>query len=256
MCNTTKDKNDDARARYAISGTRVGRILPSILTYIVPTPCVECGCALTIANTEFMGIPLCRRCFAHITLLEPPYCKECGIPLISEQHICLRCREVAPIITNRSLFEYTGIIRNLVHHYKFGRRRAIARLFAYYLFERWHREWPTIPIVPVPSTPRNIKKRGWDQTRLLLQEMQRYGKVPHRLLLRRQSARAQKELSRVERLQNAQKLFFYKGAQKAPTQVVLLDDIYTTGATLQACASQLHSHGVQQIFGLTLAIDL
>ncbi len=233
------------------------KIVSHLLAYAAPADCVGCGTALSPHNRAVIDIPLCGPCAESIIPISEPYCKRCGIPLLSEQHHCLHCREIAEAsYTNRSIFEYFGVVRALVHHYKFKRCSAIARFFAPFLVRLWQREYRGITVVPVPSSPRSIKRRGWDQIEFLLREMRYYENIPSLSLLRRRGGPSQKLLSRSQRLENAQKLFSYRYHRHIPQRIVLLDDIYTTGATLEACAALLIAQGAQEIYGLTVAVDL
>ena len=241
----------------AMRSKNLRSITAHLLAYIAPTNCVGCRTALFSYNRFMVGIPLCSHCAKSISFITEPRCNRCGIPLLSEQQLCLRCREIPNAsYTNRSLCEYYGVVRDLIHHYKFKRCCAIASLFAPFLVQLWQQEYRGITVVPVPSSPRNIKKRGWDQIHLLLKEMQHYQKIPSISPLQRQRGTSQKQLSRSQRLENAQELFVYHYHKQLPRRIVLLDDIYTTGATLESCAALLHAHGVQKIYGLTVAIDL
>ena len=169
----------------------------------------------------------------------------------------MQCRDLSePYVVHRTIFEYWGVVRDLVHQYKFKGCASVAHLFAPYLFQLWKRNYHSIPIVPVPSAPHNIQKRGWDQVTLLLRAMRRSGTVPSLSVIKRTRQRSQKELSRAQRLENAPRLFTLKRAGALPPHVVLLDDIYTTGATLEACANLLRSHGVRRVHGLTVAMDI
>ena len=228
-----------------------------LLAYVAPTNCAGCGGALSSYNRFIVDIPLCRHCAKSIIPVTEPLCKRCGIPLLSEQQYCLRCREIASAsYTNRSIFEYYGIVRDLIHRYKFKRCSAIARFFAPLLVHLWQQEYRGMTVVPVPASPRSIKRRGWDQIQLLLREMQHGEKIPSLSPLQRRRGSSQKLLSRSQRLENAKKLFIYRYRHQMPQRIVLLDDIYTTGATLEACAALLRAHGAQEICGLTVAIDL
>ena len=230
------------------------RIVTSLIEALVPQRCLLCSAALPGISVD--GAPLCRVCADGLRPIGAPGCERCGIPLLSEQGLCLRCRE-RDFAFERSVavFEYDGAVVDLIHAYKFGGSRLLGRPFGRLLYRAWHHWWPMLPIVPVPANPKSRAQRGWDQTLDLLAAMRRCGPVPAFTVLRRRRSQSQKQLNREQRLLNLRDtLSVRRGARLAPA-VVLLDDVFTTGATLHECARVLRQHGVERVVGLTLAID-
>ena len=140
-----------------------------------------------------------------------------------------------------------------------GRWPAAVRFFARVLFRVLQRYYEGFTVVPVPPRPGKIKKTGWDQIADLCRYLRGlYGIRVCRALVRL-GTQQQKKLSRSERLSRLGKQYALKSAfkkaacaQKLPHQVVLLDDIMTTGVTLETCAALLKEVGVQKVYALTL----
>ena len=221
---------------------------------MLPQRCLLCSLALPGIATN--GAPLCDICADRLCPLRAPTCERCGVSLLSENRVCLRCRErELAFERNVAIFEYSGTVVDLIHAYKFNGSRLLGRSFGQWLYQAWYHWWPTVPIVPVPANPRARARRGWDQTLDLLANMRHYGRIPAQNLLHRRRSQAQKQLNRAQRLLNLRDtLSVRRGARPAP-EVVLLDDVFTTGATLHECARVLMQHGTERVFGLTLAID-
>ncbi len=123
------------------------------------------------------------------------------------------------------------------------------------LFELWTQNWEGIPIVPVPPRFKRIFTNGIDPVGLLASGMQKY-KVPVLSLLRRHGSKTQKSLGRVERLNGSTLKYSIKNnTHITGDSYVLLDDVSTTGATMNVCAKLLKSAGALQVFGLLICKD-
>ncbi len=184
-------------------------------------------------------------------------CNQCGIPLISGTERCLQCRnKEINYIANRSLFRYQGEIKELIYQYKFKGQKNYSLLFAKLIFEYTLRNNLTDVIVPVPG--RKIVKRdqGWEHVDLISQILSKKYKIPVIKLLKRRGKKAQKVLNiekRALNLQNSIKIV--KKIKSMPHSVILLDDVFTTGTTINECAAILKHAGVKDVSSLTIAID-
>ena len=181
----------------------------------------------------------------------------CGFPLISETGNCLRCRDVEfNYISNRSLFKYYGDIKELIYQYKFNNRKKLAFYFAKQLSEVLHESYSDNIIIPIPGRGIVKKTKGWEHIDLIGNILKQKYKLPVKKLLLRKGRKAQKTLSREERSENLQKnISIRKNIEILPESVVLLDDVFTTGTTINECAGILKSVGIEKIYSLTIAID-
>lgn len=187
-------------------------------------------------------------------------CGKCGKPLISEQQFCMRCREREfYFCNNNSIFEYTGAVQELIKKYKFGKYRVLAAFFAKYLADFLKGIEKPFCIVPVPGNPAAIQRRGWDQvaeiTKLLITN---FGFSAADILSRKKS-RQQKSLNFVQRSENLKGKINVK-RKKTPSsaaEIILIDDVFTTGATVSECARVLKEYCGEErdIRVLTIAID-
>lgn len=233
-----------------------------LIDFIFPQPCVLCGGSLLLnrANPPWSRLPICPECLSVLHPIEGRCCAVCGIPLISEQEICTRCRaREFPFVSNRALYEYGGAARELISQYKFRNERRLATLFAHEMAKAIEERFFGLPVVPVPSRPRTVRKRGWDHVGDIADELSRRYGIEVVRLLRRDNGRPQKTLDFTHRLTNLRGRIHWKtkrrGRTGTPRQVVLIDDVFTTGATASECARILLDHGVERVNVLTLAVD-
>jgi ComF family protein len=229
--------------------------------FFFPGGCGLCGAALFEPEEAWLG--LCGAC--REGLEGPPggeRCNRCGRPLISEQGRCLSCREredwnCDSVVT---IYPYTGKYRKLLGAYKFGKNLGVGNFLARRLAERLpaipgFREASGLPgftLVPVPPRPGKIRKTGWDQVEYLVRRLEQEG-FPVLRCLKRLASRTQKKLDRRDRLQNLEGRFV--PARPAPRRVLLIDDVMTTGATLEACAGTLKKAGAERVLGACLFYD-
>ena len=225
---------------------------------LAPQNCLSCGDFCTY-------LPLCARCRSELEsgiVLKERRCAFCGRILISEKESCLECRETKLFTFCDGafpLYPYVLWKKELLFKWKMAGSRSLSPFFARVLFRVLQRYYEGFTVVPVPPRPGKIKKTGWDQIADLCRYLRGlYGIRVCRALVRL-GTQQQKKLSRSERLSRLGKQYALKSAfkkaacaQKLPHQVVLLDDIMTTGVTLETCAALLKEAGVQKVYALTL----
>jgi len=229
--------------------------------YLFPFGCSICGADLSGAVEAFYG--LCGACRNGIEreLAENrarEACDCCGKPLISEHGRCISCRaeEARAYDRVKVLFPYTGKYRRLLAAYKFGKSLAAAHFLAEKIIEAIAEEAfpPGAQIVPVPPRPGKIKKTGWDQIEYLARLLEKTkGGLPINRCLKRLPSISQKKLGRENRRSNLQGRI--APIRQVPQTAVVLDDVMTTGATMDACAVALKEAGTQTVYGLCLFYD-
>ena len=185
--------------------------------------------------------------------------------LSSEDEICMECRGRSfSFERNVSLFPYRAHVQEVILAYKSAGIKRLSLFFAELLLPVWEEEFPLLPILPVPARPEGLKDRGFDPIGLICRELSRLGPVQVVPLLGRSNGtKEQKLLSKQQREENLKKAFFVKQETmkrcfpegKVPRSIVLLDDVFTTGATLNRCAEVLKEAGVEEVYGLTIARD-
>jgi ComF family protein len=144
----------------------------------------------------------------------------------------------------------------MVQAYKFSCVRPLHRLIAEQLASAQPNEWARLPLVPIPTTHRSFVRRGFRTVPLLCRSLSRITGQPVLRLLRARNALPQKSLTYEERCLNAQAaLRRRRRIGKVPREAVLVDDVFTTGATSSAAARILRESGVERVVVLTVAME-
>jgi ComF family protein len=221
---------------------------------LFPSGCACCGGPLTAPEEAQWG--LCATCTPALFPVrkerETGRCDVCGRPLVSEQAICMNCRKNPSRNFDgiRVLFPYEGPYRKVLSAYKFGASRPLGCFFAGLLLNA-HPEFPPEAVwVPVPPRPGKLARTGWDQVDYLARLLAR--RIPVSSCLQRLKSDVQKSLNREKRLVNLEGKFRLKQGCTAPKLAVVFDDVYTTGATIEACARILKNEGTEAVYGLCL----
>ena len=217
--------------------------------------CLVCG------NLTFV-IPICRDCRKKRFLIDfktANRCEKCGRHLVSERSVCMECRGEGVVHSANAvypLFPYRLWNSELVRQWKLGGERALSPYFASLCAEALNELlalYENFSIVPVPPRPGKIKAVGWDQVEELAEFLEmRHGFSVLRVL-ERISVVEQKTLNRNERQASAEKSYrLLKNAPSLPKTICLIDDVITTGSTIESCAIALKKSGVQTVFALSL----
>ena len=234
------------------------RVLPQIfqlgekaLDFVFPRWCVGCG-----RGGDFI-CPACRRLLVRIN---PPLCPRCGRPQASGI-LCPGCVNwPASIDGIRSPFRFDGVIRQAVYQLKYRNIRALAKPLAHFLHEYlMANPLPADVIVPVPLHPKRLRERGYNQSGLLAKELGKLAGMPliDGLLLRQRQTSPQARTANVaERQKNVAGAFVCSAGGLAEKSVLLIDDVATSGATLDAAAAALKDAGATEVWGLVLAREI
>ena len=201
---------------------------------------------------------LCEPCRAALSLSQGQRCNLCSKPLISEKEICLLCRnaEKKPYDRLWTLFPYTGKYRNLLTAYKFGKNLALAEFFAGIVSEiiEGNPVLKDAAIVPVPPRPGKIKSQGWDQVEYLVKRLEKL-QAGHNIYrcLKREKSQVQKRLDRAGRAENLKGRILLNSPP--PQTALIIDDVITTGSTMDVCSAALKAGGAERVYGLCLFYD-
>ena len=218
-----------------------------LLNLIFPPRCV--GCHQT-------GAWLCAECMSRIPPVEPPVCIRCG-DKVSAGELCARCH-TSPLQIESicSVVYFEGVLREAMHCFKYRGRTVLAEPLGALMATYWTQHPMPIDIVtPVPLHAARLRERGYNQAALLAHEMARRAGliVDERLLLRQRATVSQTKLDAVQRKKNVSAAFRCSNNELTGKRVLLIDDVCTTGATLEACAVALHDGGARSVQALTLA---
>ena len=203
-----------------------------------------------------VGSWLCERCHASIRRLEEPLCRRCGVEVDSARRDC-GCRARLPSLTRlRSAVVYEGPAEAAIHRFKYEGWRRLARPLAQLLAERLVVEGVSAPwVVAVPLHPSRRRQRGFNQADLLAAELRRILVVgaPGGELVRTRPTPPQVGKDRRTRHDNVKDAFLWRGLALAGEAVLVVDDVATTGATLDACAKALRQAGSGPVTGVSVA---
>lgn len=205
------------------------------------------------------GALICPGCMAKLHFIRQPSCKKCGTELIADRaEYCPDClRRQRSFEYGIALIRYDAVAQKSMAAVKYKNRReyldfyaeAIARRYGYF-FER-HKE---AVLVPVPVHPARLRSRGFNQAGELAVRLGRLTglSVNEALLVRTRKTAPQKDLGPDERLRNLRHAFAVTA--EAPPTVILTDDIYTTGSTIEACTRVLKASGACQVYFVSICI--
>ena len=203
-------------------------------------------------------IPLCGRCRRLLggeQRRPRDHCARCGAPVMQEQEVpCLHCRDRdLAFASHEALFDYSGLARELLGQLKFSGRTGLARLFAELLAPRVDGAYRGCTVVPVPARGRRVRHHGYDTVDLVVRRLAKTHGCRTERLLRRRGGRQLKGLGREQRRASiAGRMHLVR---PPPGPVLLIDDVYTTGATADECAAVLVAGGAPEVRVLTLAQD-
>ena len=242
-----------------------GRVAKKLLDLLYPPVCPFCG------SISLKGI--CDRCRKKIIYVKEPYCMHCGKPLSDEsQEYCHDCarrmdadawhgdgREGCCITQGRSLWIHREPVSGAVYGLKYKNKRNWGRIFGAEMekvYGRQIRQWKIQEIIPVPLHASRQRVRGFNQSEIIARELSRLTGIPCRtdVLFRIKKTIPQKLLDNSQRPTNLKGAFAVSGEWKAAVNVLLIDDIYTTGATLEKSAKMLRKAGARNVYFLTVSI--
>lgn len=221
-----------------------GRALVELL---FPAQCLGCGKE---------GTYLCLSCQASLPEAMDALCQRCGMPL-EPGEVCAACKEAVGSLDGiRSPFLMLGLVREAIHHLKYRNLRALAGPLGGLLWGYLEAHpLPVEALTPVPLHPRRLRERGHNQAALLARELGRRADLPllEGSLVRVRASLPQARASNAQqRRANVEGAFLCRGHLEG-LRILLVDDVCTTGATLEACAVALKKAGAASVWGLTLA---
>jgi len=227
-----------------------GRLCTALLDLIFPPRCAGCGTS---------GSLWCPACQADVRVIGDPVCLHCGRPWASlrENHLCPQCRQSTLEIDGiRSAVMLEGPLREAIHHLKYKGRKSLAEPLGALLCARWQAgPLPADTIVPVPLHVSRVRERGYNQSALLAEPLACATGLPlaESMLQRVRATAPQIELNATQRRLNVRDAFEASGDATPGRRVLLVDDVCTTGATLESCSLALRRAGAASVWAMTLA---
>ena len=236
----------------------------ALAALVFPATCRICGGILDTGSV----IPFCHACMEALTQTLPdPLCAQCGRPIVSaaaaegtsqpQCHLCRNGRYAFDFA--RSFGAYTTRMARAILLLKYGNVAPLGVWFARRLaglMERQPADFAADAVVPVPLDRGRLRERGYNQAELIAKPLARMLGIPFRsyLLVRTRPRPNQLRLTRRERWETVRGAYAtHKTAQVDKLRLLLVDDVFTTGATLDACSRALKGAGAARVAGLTVA---
>ncbi len=208
------------------------------------------------------GRDICAECEEEFSYVQEPYCLCCGKEIAQEEkEYCATCQgKTFAFDSCVALMSYDQLAADSLAKFKYGARPEYANFYARALIERrgddLRRMNPQL-IVPVPVHASRLRERGYNQAQVLAEGLGKGLGIPVRddILIRTRKTIAQKELGAASREKNLSQAIEVTMPLTGVKRVLVVDDIYTTGSTMQVCAKALRKAGVQTVYGCVVAVS-
>lgn len=235
-------------------------MLQRIFHILFPERCPICDRVLPKGDRR-----ACRQCRRHMEIITEPICKRCGKPIAkADLEFCFDCgRKPFSYERGYAVWVYDKYMKKSIAGFKYSGRREYSNYYVeeliYHLGSRLARIRPEA-VVPVPLHKERLRFRGFNQAQILADGIGKKMGIPvySDILLRVRNTKAQKGLNDRERYKNLKDAFQVQVKSKSSVmkwkRVLLVDDIYTTGATIDACARALKKAGIKEVYFVCLCI--
>lgn len=237
------------------TGKKYRQIFDSIFDILCPKTCPMCDKILAKDKK------ICTECERKLVYIFEPKCKKCGKELEDERkEYCGDCSVKKHYFkTGIAAFKYNGMISKSIYKFKYHNRRSYAAFYGDAISNVYENDilrWNADVIIPVPIHYKRRVKRGYNQAELVARELgdKLNISVDEKYLFRVANTKPMKELDKTDRKKNVEKAFkIYRNVVEYK-KIILVDDIYTTGSTLDACAKVLLEAGAREVFFISLSV--
>jgi ComF family protein len=239
-----------------------GKWLKTALGLIYPEACQLCKTERASAASGYV----CSQCWAQVRFIRPPFCERCGLPFegdISTTFVCTNCHSLHLHFTSaRSAVVAKTVVLEAIHRFKYSHALWFENFLADLLVREAapvlrQKKWDFI--APVPLHPLKLREREFNQAERLAAPLCRATGIPLAtgLLRRAHATSTQTLLTREQRAANMKNAFAIRDGQDLEgKRIVVVDDVFTTGATTNACASALRAAGAAEVSVWTVARGL
>lgn len=230
--------------------------MKAIIDFILPPRCLACS-ELTLSKGEF-----CANCWGSLEFISKPYCFSCGCKLdilISDNLCCGKCFANNPSYDRaRSLLKFNEHSKRIIHAFKYQDKTALAKTFAKLLCVRYSQDIEEIDlIIPVPMNRFKRLFRMYNPAFILAREIAKTIKKPIQpdILIKSRWTKSQTFLTKIEREKNlANSLKFNKKHSIKNKKILLIDDVLTTGSTVNKCSKLLKAAGANSVYVITIEL--
>ncbi len=234
-------------------------MLQSLLDLLYPVRCPICG-EIVVPK----GNRICSLCTGKLKSVEEPRCMKCSKPIEHEEmEYCKDCiRKDYHYVKGYALWVYDDSMKKSIADFKYHYKKENSHFYVQELLRIYQKTIKSLApdaFVPVPVHRSKYRERGYNQADVLAKGIARETGIPviSDLLLRNKKTLPQKQLDDKERLRNLQEAFSYNKKVEPHhnlKKIMLIDDIYTTGSTIEACTNVLMNHGIMEVYFMTLCI--
>jgi ComF family protein len=232
------------------------KVKESILNILYPPRCPICEKILKVNNNQ-----ICSECKKKINYIQEPMCKKCGKMLMcEEQEYCYDCsRREHLFIRGLALWNYDKDVKKSIYRFKYNNKREYAKVYAKEIMLHHGtqiKNWKVDGIIPIPLHKSKMKSRGFNQAEVFARELAELLSVPcyNKYILRTKKTLPQKTLNDKQRIKNLKNAFKVDKNVVKLRKVILLDDIYTTGVTVDSVTEVLKQSGVNDVYFITVSI--
>ena len=219
---------------------------------IFPSRCIFCRDILPFGNKDY----ICEKCAENIEEISGNVCLKCGRP-VRYHGLCRQCSSAKHTFEGGyALYLYKDEVRSAIHRFKYGRRGSYARYFGRAM--AIYADYIEIPyvdyVVPVPVHSSRLRHRGFNQSRLLAEiYAAERDEILGDVLQRVKHTKAQSGLTKTQRMLNVRGAFRSTEDVRGKT-ILLIDDIFTTGSTVDECTRVLKRAGAKEVYVFCLAV--
>lgn len=218
-------------------------LLQRIVELITPQHCLSCSRS---------GEIICDSCLPRLATASAGTCVRCN-RISAGGKTCVSCRNHIVIRGVSVASYYDGTVKELILRLKFHRDRSAARAAAELILTRINSKTMLFDVITaVPVSPNRFRERGYNQAELIAKEVSRNLNVPYRTLLGRNNGEHQLGKDRKTRMEQV-KMVFYPQKSIGNDRILIIDDVVTTGATLDACSRVLKAAGAKNVWGAVIA---
>ncbi len=224
--------------------------------FLYPSTCIVCG--------NFSdGKLTCTKCKDKIEETKPPKCMKCGKHIgDGSKEYCMDCQRKHHYFDKGiGAFSYNDYLRKSIYDFKYYGVKNLGRLYGEEIAKRYKYEilsWEADCLIPVPIHYKKERQRGYNQAELLADAIGKELDIPviNDLIVRNINTKPQKELNDIERHKNLEKAFLITQNVVKLKKIIIVDDIYTTGATIDACAKVLKEAGCAKVYYISVCIGV
>ena len=236
----------------------MGSIVRTAVQLIYPRRCAICG--EIVKEEDGLIHAICRM---KLTFLKEPKCVKCGKMVdTSEQEYCFDCRKKNyHYIKGFPLLKYDKLMSKSIADFKYKGKREYVDFYIEEILRAYQTELKQIRpdvLIPIPVHSSKLRERGFNQAELIAVGLGKHLDIPveSHLIIRTRKTLPQKELDDKERLKNLEMAFVMNDKANLDNihKVVLVDDIYTTGSTIEACTKVLNQYGIKGVYYISVCI--